>query len=271
MPLNSLAVFVNTSDGYKDCWPLFFQLFDRYAGALRERPVYLNTERLSFAWPGLSVVSTAVWPVARAERPGWGERCSAGLHAVHEPFVLYLQEDYFMTGPARGEVVENALAQLERDDSLGVVYLNAHGPRYRRSRDHSEGLIEILPPAGYLVNTQAAVWRRDFLLSLIEPWENVWMFEKFASVRGLRGGHRFLAVAPAVLAESPVFDYGNTGIARGQWQMECVPLFEREGLAVDFSRRGFYQMRGRLKFRLEVLARVFGNPADALRSLRSLV
>ena len=267
----SLAVFVNTSDGYKDCWVPFFTLFERYAKGLRSLPVYLNTERESFRWRTLDLRPTAVWPLGRVERPGWGERCATGLQMVAEQYVLYLQEDYFITCQVREDVLQRALDQIESDDSVGVVYLNDRGPRYRSSRSYSPGLVEILPPAGYLVNTQAAIWRKDFLLSLLKPWENVWMFEKFASVRARHARERFLSVAPEVLAESPVFDYGFTGIARGRWQTECVPLFEREHIKVDFSNRGFYGPRGRLKVRMEVLSRIFQSPRGAVRSFFTLL
>jgi hypothetical protein len=267
----SLAVFVNTCDGYKDCWPPFFQLFERYGGRIRGLPIYLNTERETFAWPGLDLRSTAVWPAGCPERPSWGERAACGLQAVAEAYVLYLQEDYFLTYPVRDEVIERALKYMRENDDVGVFYLNQWGPNYRDSRPCSPGVVEIVPPAGYLVNCQAAIWRKDFLLSLLKPWENVWMFEKFGSVRGRRAKSRYLSVAPEVLAESPVFDYCFTGIIRGRWQPECVPLFEREGIAVDYSRRGFYRRRSRLRGRIEVLQKVLESPRNALRSLLSLV
>jgi hypothetical protein len=267
----SLAVFVNTSDGYKDCWPPFFQLFERYGGWIRGLPIYLNTERESYAWPGLDLRSTAVWPTECPQRPSWGERAARGLEAVTEAYVLYLQEDFFLTCPVRDEVIERALDHIRKNDDVGVVYLNEKGPRYRTSQACGPGVVEIIPPAAYLVTTSAAIWRKGFLLSLLKPWENVWMFEKFASVRGRRAKSRYLSVAPEVLAESPVIDYGNTGIFRGRWQAECVPLFEREGLSIDYSRRGFYRRGGRLKTRLEVLKRILENPGNAFRSLMSLV
>jgi hypothetical protein len=266
----SLAVFVNTSDGYKDCWLPFFQLFDRYGGTLRGRPIYLNTEKEFFVWPGLDVRSTATWPPEVVDRPNWGQRCSDGLNSIEEPYVLYLQEDYFLTCPTRNDILARALSTLENDPGVGVIYLNDRGPRHRNSRFDSSGFVEILPPSSYLVNTQAAIWRKDFLLSLIAPWENVWMFEKFASVRARRRRERFLTVSPEMLAQSPVLDYGLTGVARGKWQSEVVPLFQREGLNMDFSRRGFYK-GGRLKFRFEVLARILESPSNAVRSLRSLL
>jgi hypothetical protein len=267
----SLSIFVNTSDGFSDCWPPFFKLFERYGGVLRRSPIYLNTERASFDWPGLDIRCTKVWPAGVSGPLNWSECFTAGLDVVTGPYVFYLQEDYFLDRPVRDEVIAEALLKLQGDETIGVVYLNEQGPKYRTSRPYENGFREILPPARYLVNTQAAIWRKDFLLSLIKPWENGWMFEKFGSVRARKAQQRFVTVSPEVMADGSVIDHVHTGIARGKWQVECLPLFEKEGIMVDFSRRGFYRRGSRMKFRLEVLRKLFGRPVPALRSILSLV
>jgi hypothetical protein len=268
----SFAVFVNTSDGFEDCWAPFFSLFERYGGILRQAPVYLNTERKSFSWPGLNLSCTRVWPEAHAEqRLSWGECLARGLGAVKEPYVLYLQEDYFLDRPVRDDMVTRALDRIANDEEVGVVYLNEHGPRYRRSRPSGDGFVEIVGAAQYLVNTQAATWRKDFLLAQVRSWENAWTFEKFASLRARGKQRQFLTVSPAVMAEAAVIDHVHTGIARGKWQVECVPLFAREAIDCDFSKRGFYRSGSRTKYRVEVLARLFESPGNALRSVWSLM
>lgn len=266
-----VAVLVNTSDSFSDCWPPFFELFERYGGCLRQMPLYLNTERAAFDWRGLDIRCTKVWLDGDLRRLSWSECLARGLESVTEPYILFLLEDYFMSCPVRDDVIRRALQQLQEDDSIGVVYLNEQGPKYRKHAPYSDGFVEIIPPARYLVNTQAAIWRKEFLLSLLKPWENGWMFEKFASVRAGQTDWRFLTVAPEVMAEAPVLEHVHTGIARGKWQRECIPLFKKEGISVDFSERGFYRRGSRLKYRIEVLRKIVENPGSALRSIMSLL
>lgn len=267
----SLAVFVNTSDGFSDCWGPFFTLFRRYAGSLCDLPIYLNTEREEFKWNGLDIRSTKVWPLSETVRPTWSECFLRGLQEVKETCVVLLLEDYFLDRPVRDTVILDAYARLESDASAGVVYLNKQGPSYKRSRPATEGLLQIIPPAKYLVNTQAAIWKKEFLARQLRRWENAWMFEIFASIRARDELGRFLIVAPEVMREKPVLEHLHTGIARGNWQVECVPLFEKEGIAVDFTRRGFYRAGNRFKYRYEVLKKLFERPGLAMRSILSLL
>ncbi len=58
----NLGIFVNTSDGFQDCWPPFFELFRQYGGSLCSCPVYLNTERAEFFDTRRNVYSTKAWP-----------------------------------------------------------------------------------------------------------------------------------------------------------------------------------------------------------------
>jgi hypothetical protein len=266
----SLAVFVNTSDGFRDCWAPFFTLFQRYAGSLCSLPIYLNTERKDFQWNGLDIRSTNVWPCHETTRPSWSECLFRGLQNVRETCIIFLLEDYFLDRPVRDELIWETYVKLEKDANAGVVYLNTQGPSCRRSYPAAEGLVTIAPSVKYLVNTQAAIWKKEFLLRQLRRWENAWMFEIFASLRARREPDKFLMIAPKVLSEMPVLEHVHTGIARGKWQTECVPLFRKEGISLDFTHRGFYRRAGRLKYRIEVIRRLIEKPGDALRSIRSL-
>jgi hypothetical protein len=268
----SLEVFVNSSDGFADCWEPFFRLFELYGGSLRQLPLYLKTERSDYRHPSLSVTATKAWPTAEAERPNWSESFLRSLKKTKAPFILYLQEDYFLVRPVDDEWIAAAIKAMESDPSIGVIYLNRHGPQFTRARKAADlGFVEIPKTARYLVSTQAAIWRKDFLVSNLHSWENVWMFEKFGSLRARRSSTAFLSVPKQVMSTDPVVDYVYTGVMKGRWNRQCVDVFKAHGIHVDFSKRGFYQERGRLRSKLEVLWRVAGDPAKASRSIRTLM
>lgn len=269
--LDMLASFVNSSDGFQDCWVPFLTSFDRYGSVLREGPVYLNTERIAYDWPGINLKATCTWPVSETKRPSWSECFIRGLHQIREPYVLYLQEDYFLKQAVDDAYIAGALDAIRRDESVGVIYLNQYGPQFKQSQRYSDSLVEILPPSRYLVCTQAAIWRKDFLLSLIRSWENGWMFEIFGSLRSRHARHKFLSIQPEIMRRSPVFDYIYTGVIKGKWKEECESFFKQNGILVDLSKRGIYQQRGRTKSRLEVAWKLCAYPTGFLRSLASVV
>jgi hypothetical protein len=231
----------------------------------------VNTERRRCERPDVDVRSTCVWPEGEAVPPTWSECLVRGLGRVSEPYVLYLQEDYFLRRPVREDVVAAALSVLRDEPRVGVVYLNNYGLDFRRVAARVDEFVEVLPPARYVLSAQAAIWRKDFLLSLARPWENAWMFEKFGSLRVRRGGPAVLSIRPETMQDEPPFDYVRTGIVKGRWNVECVPLFAAQGIDVSFDRRGFYRDAGRLKSRAEVVAKLFARPSDAARSAMSVM
>lgn len=268
--MKDIAVFVNTSDGFEDCWPPFFHLFSKYAGSLNSLTVYLNTERKDYTFESIKLISTKVW-LEGEPRPTWSECLSRGLNKIKESYVLYLQEDYFLNQVVKEEWLTRASKILETELDVGVVYLNRYGPQFRCEIPRSDGFVEIGPPVSYLLSTQAAIWRKDVLASLVCDWENGWMFEKFGSLRARNLSCRFVSVNRDVMQNEPIFEYIYTGVIKGQWKIDCVELFTREGINVDFVKRGFYQERGRLKSRIEVLRKLFDNPVNAWRSIKTLV
>jgi hypothetical protein len=267
----SLAVFVNSSDGFQDCWAPFFRLFETYGGPLCTLPLYLNTERARFRHENLDLRSTCVWSVNESVRPTWSECLRRGIEAVKEDHILYLQEDYFLTQPVRAEIVDEALNVFRETQDIGVIYLSRDGPRAQKSRPYTERFLEVCPPAHYLVNTQAAIWNKSYLCSVTRSWENAWMFEKFASLRERATRRRILQVAPETLEAGDVIRYVWSGVMKGKWKSECVDVFQSHGITADFAQRGFYREGSLLKYRLEVLRKLFGRPIPAIRSVYSLI
>lgn len=267
----TIAILVNSSDGFEDCWAPFFTLFDRFGGELRSLPIYLNTERREFAWPGLDVRTTCVWPPDEAVRPTWSECFRRAVESIPEPYILYFQEDYFLNCEIDTAATARAFAELQANPDVSVAYLFRVGPLYTRSCPYNDLLVQVVPPSRYLASTQCAIWRKTFLLSLLRDWENGWMFEIFGSLRARTLKEKFLAVRPEIADSSPVVDYIYTGVIKGKWRKDCIPLFQQHGIEVDFSRRGMYRESDTFKSKWEVALKLVGRPGDLLRSIYSVL
>ena len=268
--MKNLAVFINSSDGFDDCWDPFFKLYCQFAKDLCGIPVYLNTERKDYSWTGLKISSTMVSENDSGFRLTWSECLQRGLNKIEEPYILYLQEDYFLNGNVDIDLIKESLEMIRAQPDVGVVYLNSYGPQFQNVREINLNFVEILPPVNYLLSTQAAIWRKDVLISLICPWENGWMFEKFGSCRARKLKKRFLSLSKSLLSERNALDYVYTGIIKGKWNTKCVDLFRSQNILIDFSRRGFYKDSGRLKSRMEVIKKIFSHPVNAFRSVLTL-
>jgi len=256
------TVFVNTSDGFEDCWGPFFTLWSRYARALAGAPLLLNTERKSYAFNHLDVETTQV-AIGSTLNHSWSECLLRGLAQVTTPYVLYFQEDYFLKRDVCGAVVAKAIQCLEESEAV-VCYLNQWGPQWKHA-DESAGFLSIPYEAKYLLSTQAAVWRVDALRALVREWENGWAFEKFGTLRMRRA-----RLSALQWTGDSAVDYTYTGVIKGQWLPECVELFAKESITVNFAKRGFYKQNGQLKTRFEVAQKLLSSPLGFLQSCWSV-
>lgn len=237
-----LAVLVNTCDKFNDCWHPFFVLWRKFGLQALDHVIYLNTERKTFESPELSVRSLRVctengW--ADPKPPTWSWCLDKGLEAIREPFVLYLQEDYFLTRTIDEVAISKVLVQMESDPDIGCVHLTSIGIRRTIPAPDHQHLRRGDSRDWYYVSCQAAIWRKSVLSALVRPHENAWQFERWASKRARWMGFQFY-VFDCPVDKMPI-DYIQTGIIQGKWFKPVVPLFHDNGIDMDFSKRGFYE------------------------------
>lgn len=260
------TVFVNSSDGFLDCWAPFFQLLDHYWPS--HGPVVLNTEQR--IWPDSpGYVRCSQVALGETERLTWSECVIRGLRQIETPLILYFQEDYFLDRPVRHDVIEAAAAKMMADPTIGHIALTRHGsePPFEPYADPAYQLIR--SKARYRISTQAALWRRDVLLSYLDPSENGWMFEILGTFRARRRPDTFLVARYDEAVGGAAIDYTHTGIIKGQWHPAIPTLFARHGIAMDFARRGFYAPPPRLLAKVAVARKLAERPGHVLRELLS--
>jgi len=256
---SNLTVLVNSTDTFSDCWPPFFQLFKRYWPSC-PCPIVLNTETKDFADAGLQLTCSKVQandPPGSPRLP-WSDCLIRCLDQVRTPYVLYLQEDYFLNGPVDQVFVEECVDVMARHDVPHIRLMEVDiRARYHKTDVHPL-LWKIDQRANYRISLQAGLWSVATLKELLEPGESGWAFERHGSVRAMARPDLFLCQSFDHFNEQGRYPvpYQPTGIVRGKWYAPAVvKLFAENGITVDFGRRGFYR---------ESLARKFIVPARAL-------
>lgn len=259
----AFTVLVNSSDGFEDCWAPFFTLYCRYWPQARE-PVLLNTERKDYRHENVALQCTRVQPEGQP-RLTWSACLLAALDQVQTPLVLYFQEDYFIDCPVQDKQVRAAAAYMHAHPEvkhIALTDIGSEGPH----PDHSEPwLQEIRQQARYRMSTQAALWRVDTLKSYLVPQENGWMFEIFGTWRAQRRREIFLRVRNRAVDQQPPIHYLHTGIVKGQWLPGMEDVFRRNGIQIDFARRGWYVHKPAWRRQVETARRLMSDPGYALR------
>ena len=241
MSAMSYAVFVNSTDFFEDCWHPFFELFSHYWPDCYA-PVWLNTETKRYTHPKVAVSCTEVGKEFAKGKQCWSAALIDGLQKVEEPYVLYLQEDYFLNASVRADVI-NRFVEIMMQDKLPHIRLERdHGIPSPGSHPRHSDLCILPHEAGYYFCLQAGLWEREALLACLRPGEDAWTAERRGTRRARRLERTFYLASPHhYRGATSIFPYTMTGIVGGKWLAPAVVgLFASHGIEMDFSKRGFF-------------------------------
>ena len=180
----------------------------------------------------------------------WSKRLKNVLEQIDSEYILYFLEDFFLESPVNVESFNRALDLIKSDEKIGYI-----GLKYNRSYNFKKTGVTISKES-FLdkddlitcnrVNSMTALWRKDWLISLLKMHETPWDFEKYGSIRSRRTDRKVLIINNHVCA--PVFHYEidveyGMGIYGGKWLENNKALFEKYGIEVDFDNLGLYQKK----------------------------
>ncbi len=258
--INNLTIFINTSDGFEDCWNPFFILFNKHWPNCNY-PILLNTEFKDYKFPGLDITCTKAHIGINERKLTWSECLIRGLEKVETPYVLYLQEDYFFETNVNVDIISsflNKMNSIKDIKYIGLTDIGNCGPFYDYLEDKR---LVIVGNNKYRISTQAAIWDKETLLSYILPHENGWMFEIFGTMRSKKRSDLFLTSNRFYFSRynNPIISYEHTGIIKGKWHPAMVSLFNKNNVKVDFKLRGFYKSKPFILRKLETLTKLLFN------------
>ncbi len=95
------------------------------------------------------------------------------------------------------------------------------------------------------MSLQAAIWKREYAISIIDDKDSAWQFEHMGSKRSSRDGSKFISVwdkTPRLM-----LDYYCTGVIQGYWIKEAVELCNKYGVEVDTTRIHIEPFKVRMK------------------------
>ena len=258
-----LTIFVNTSDNFEDCWEPFFKLFKLYWPDC-PYPIVLNTETKEYKCEGLNITCSKV-SVGESKRLGWSECLIRALDRIATPYILYLQEDYFLESSVKVDLLIALLNEM-RSLNLAAIRLSGTdglGPFHGLN---SSLVVEVAKGAKWRLSLQAGLWDRGVLRSLVRKHETPWQLESYGSFRTRFLKQKICSVNQKTFSgfDNEVFPYRPTGVVAGRWVLDVVrPLFEKHGINIDFNVRGSHIQGQRIKKRKSLVLRFI----DRLRSV----
>lgn len=235
----SVAVLVSSCDRFFDAWRPFAAFWRRHWPADRlPWPVFLVTNHLP-------VRSDWLTPLPVGADRGWSDNLRLVLNRIDVDYLLYLQEDYFPTGPPDADQLAGLVARMAAE-AVDVLCLRAMPPSYGaeawpRVPGRDGSLCEVPAGSPWRGRLQAAFWRRTALQAALRPGESAWDFEARAAER-LRSLRAWTVTGQGTGANA--LPYLASAIVRGLWTPEArrlcaeanVPIAPGRGTASDDKR-----------------------------------
>lgn len=229
------TVLISSCDSYEDTWEPFFRIMDIQWPDC-PYPIVLNTESKQYSYKNFEISCPNHY--VKGQKVAWGERLIHTLKAINTEYVIFLLDDFFFTNKVDQKRIEMCISWMDNDTDISVFsFRRTHQPNIK---DGLYPCFERRPQdAEYRLNCQAAVWRREDLISYIKPHETPWEWEIYGSRRSRKYTKKFYS---AIEGAPYVFDYDimKYGVIRGKWAKTTVPFFEQFGINnVDYEHRGF--------------------------------
>lgn len=218
--------------------------------------MYLSTDTKDYLHPELhiNIIKTGL-----NGRLTWSDSMIYSLGQIESEYVLLTMDDFFITGTVNTEIIESACRVLDDHKNIVCINLSHSGPRQLEDSFNSEFAL-VNQYSKYKVSTHPALWRKSYLLQLIVPQENAWMFEIFGTKRSHLSDDVFLRTKS--IQHPPFETIWETGIIKGKWNKEVVTLFDKEKIVVNYDIRSFYSVENTFKNRFNTLKKLSSNPAS---------
>ncbi|CAN5510835.1 hypothetical protein BH20VER1_BH20VER1_03340 [soil metagenome] len=213
-----VAIVVSSYDGFFDAWRPFAFFFRKFWPQC-PFPVHLITNELE-------VRSSFIRGIRVGADHGWASNMQRALQHIRAPYILYLQEDYFLTAPVHEEQLardftfameQNAASFCFFDLALLEAEFQPQEPPFAVVPEQSKGRTRL----------QTTLWKRDVFESLLRPGENAWHME----ARGSERTRDLLMFSYGPNESSPI-QYLMSGIVRGLWTPEAVAHCRAHGCAI---------------------------------------
>lgn len=254
------SIVVNSFDSYDDCWHPFFTLLERYWPD-NECKIYLISNNKKYKFNNINSLTP--------NRNIWSGNLLAALKEIKTPYIIYMQEDYFFEKYVNISKLQHYWKILVSNSNIGYLELTPYGARSSNNSPENE-IINIPKYSRYRSSTQIAFWKREVLIDLLRVWENGWEFELYGSLRSAKETHKFCSVNKMYLYEDPIFSYRPTGIVKGQWMSFVPQLMKKEGININYNKRGFYSNPSSFMRRILLLKQLIMRPKEQLKSIISL-
>ncbi len=241
--MKDVTILVNSCDKYSSVWEPFFRLLLKQWPECADYKIVLNSETKTYNCDFLDVTT-----ICSGTKFTWSERLKNALEQIDTEYILYFLEDFFLQQKVNNDPLLEAVNYIKNNSDVGYIGLK-YNPKHNFIDESKVDLSEHFLNKDNIktvnrINSMTALWRKDWLYSILRNHETPWEFELYGSVRSRRSNMKVLVINNVNNTCLPVFTYEvdpkhGYAINGGKWLPKNIELFEEHGIEVDFDILGF--------------------------------
>jgi hypothetical protein len=226
---SSVVVLVSSCDAFFDAWKPFSAFFN-ICWKDCPFPIHLITNQLA-------IRSSRITAQPVGPDRGWSSNLQQALERISQPYVLYFQEDYFLTAPVETEQLAADFAHVMESDADSLCFRARTKPDAGfRPLNERFGIVP-LDSVGR-TRCQVTLWKRSALQSILRDGETAWNFEARGSARTQE-----MQLLSYSQRENTPIPYLMSAISRGLWMPEAIALCRAQDVQIDPFFRPIFSAR----------------------------
>lgn len=165
---NDITLLIGTCDKYSFLWEEFVYLFNKYWDSSIPIDKYFMTEsETDKTLNGFEFIKNDKIP--------YSNRLMSTLEKISTPYVLWMQDDYFLRKTLPKKTFDNYLKFTKENnlDRFGIC----EDSKYYTKKYIKDDIFKLDQNSEYTLSMQCSIWDTEFFKSCLEPNESIWDFE----------------------------------------------------------------------------------------------
>lgn len=215
-----MKILVMSCDKNQDLFSLYYYCMEKYWPTHPE--IIYSTE----------TVINPYYKTIPCYKKSWGLRLREALKQIDDDIILLTLDDIFIREPM--DIRNEAFIQMLMSNKK-IGYINLEGLYYDSTAEYNEWCDYFdVETAYYKASVMLNVFRKDCLYQLansVSPWE--FEFQQPSK------DYIYL------ITKKPAMNFGKNketeclwGIVEGKWTTECLKFFAKEGIDIEYNKRG---------------------------------
>jgi FkbM family methyltransferase len=182
---DDISVIIQSCDKYSHLWEGWYLSFSRYWNWNLNWPVYFCNEEMDLPFNDPRIIQ--IKSPKSENGDGFSTRLLDVLNKIDTRYVLYIQEDMWLTNKLDFRIFKEGLYKMRYHDWNCLRIHEKIWSSIQLEKSHylidDQRVLRVKPTSEWLLTHNAGIWNREFLIESILPNESAWTNEKEGTVR----------------------------------------------------------------------------------------